>query len=97
MTQVFFGLWLLPMGYLVYRSGMIPRVIGILLAVGCFGYLVDTFARFTASDLDAALSPYVVVTPAAVAEVSMMLWLLIKGVKVPQPDRPAAVAAAVNP
>ena len=96
MTQVFFGLWLLPMGYLVYRSGMIPRVIGIMLAVGCFGYLVDTFARFTVPDLGAALSPYVV-TPAAVAEVSMMLWLLIKGVKVPQPDRPAAVLAAVNP
>lgn len=96
MTQVFFGLWLLPMGYLVYRSGMIPRVIGVLLAVGCFGYLVDMFARFTAPDLGAALSPYVV-TPAAVAEVSMMLWLLIKGVRVPQPDRPAADATAVNP
>ncbi|MBB5781505.1 DUF4386 domain-containing protein [Nonomuraea jabiensis] len=35
MTQVFFGLWLLPMGYLVYRSGMIPRAIGVLLMVGC--------------------------------------------------------------
>ncbi|TDC80074.1 DUF4386 domain-containing protein [Micromonospora sp. KC606] len=96
MTQIFFGLWLLPMGYLVYRSGMIPRVIGVLLAVGCFGYLVDTFARFTAPDLGAALSPYAV-TPAAVAEVSMLLWLLIKGVKVPQPGPPDALAAAVTP
>lgn len=94
MTQVFFGLWLLPMGYLVYRSGMIPRFIGVLLAVGCFGYLVDTFARFIAPDLGAALSPYVV-APAAVAELSMVLWLLIMGVKAPRPDRP--VAAAVNP
>ncbi|MDG4797903.1 DUF4386 domain-containing protein [Micromonospora sp. WMMD1082] len=96
MTQVFFGLWLLPMGYLVYRSGMIPRVIGVLLVVGCLGYLVDTFARFAAPELGAALSPYAV-TPPAVAEVSMMLWLLVRGVNVPQPDRPAARAAAVNP
>ncbi len=93
MTQVFFGLWLLPMGYLVYRSGMFPRVIGVLLAAGCFGYLLDTFARFAAPDLGAALSPIFII-PAAVAEVSMVLWLLIKGVKVPQPDPPAAVAAA---
>jgi hypothetical protein len=93
MTQIFFGLWLLPMGYLVYRSGMIPRVIGVLLMVGCFGYLVDTFARFTAPDLGAALSPFAV-APAAIAEVSMILWLLMKGVKAPQRDRPAAVAAA---
>ena len=93
MAQVFFGLWLLPMGYLVYRSGMIPRLIGVLLIVGCFGYLVDTFARFTAPDLGAALSPFVV-TPPAVAEVSMLLWLLVKGVKAPQRDRPAAVSAA---
>jgi hypothetical protein len=84
------------MGYLVHRSGMIPRVIGVLLMVGCFGYLVDTFARLTTPALGAALSPYLV-TPAAVAEVSMMLWLLIMGVKVPQPDRPTAVEVAVNP
>ncbi|HEX4811728.1 MAG TPA: DUF4386 domain-containing protein, partial [Nonomuraea sp.] len=93
MTQVFFGLWLLPMGYLVYRSGMIPRVIGVLLMVGCFGYLVDTFARLTAPGLGAVLGPFVVM-PAAIAEVSMILWLLVKGVKAPQHDRPAAVAAA---
>jgi hypothetical protein len=82
LTQVFFGLWLLPMGYLVYRSGMIPRVIGVLLAVGCIGYLVDTFARLSAPDVGAALSPYVI-APAAVAELSMVLWLLVKGVKAP--------------
>lgn len=93
MTQVFFGLWLLPMGYLVYRSGMIPRVIGVLLMVGCFGYLVDTLTRFTAPGPGAALSPFVV-TPAAIAEVSMILWLLVKGVKAPQHDRPATVTAA---
>jgi hypothetical protein len=95
LTQIFFGLWLLPMGYLVYRSGMIPRLIGILLAVGCFGYLVDTFARLAAPDLGAALGPYVV-APAAVAEVSMMLWLLVKGVKAPRPDHPVAHPAAVG-
>jgi hypothetical protein len=93
MTQVFFGLWLLPMGYLVYHSGMIPRVIGVLLIVGCFGYLIDTLARLTAPGPGEALSPFVV-TPAAIAEVSMVLWLLVKGVKTPRPDHPTTVAAA---
>ena len=99
MTQVFFGLWLLPMGYLVYRSGMIPRVIGVLLMVGCLGYLVDTFARFTAPDLGATLSPFAV-TPAAVAEVSMLLWLLVKGVRgrgAPARDVPPTVPGEVEP
>lgn len=77
-AQIFFGLWLLPFGYLVYRSGMFPRVLGILLVLGCAGYLIDTFARFLAPDLGAALSPFVLVPP-AVAEVAMLLWLLVKG------------------
>src|SRR5262249_13196653 len=41
---VFFGLWLLPMGYLARRSGYLPRSLGVLLMVGCFSYLVDLVA-----------------------------------------------------
>jgi hypothetical protein len=36
-AQIFFGLWLLPLGYLVYKSGMFPRALGVLLMAGCFG------------------------------------------------------------
>ena len=43
MTQIFMGLWLLPFGYLVYKSGYIPKILGVLLMIGCFGYLIDFF------------------------------------------------------
>jgi hypothetical protein len=84
-AQIFFGLWLLPMGYLAYTSRMFPRALGVGLVIACFGYLVETFARFLAPDFGAALSPFVV-APAVIAEPAMVLWLLIKGVRTPRPD-----------
>jgi hypothetical protein len=91
-AQIFFGLWLLPLGYLVYESGMFPRVLGVLLVIGCVGYLVDTFALFLAPDLGASVSPFVL-APAAVAEIAMLFWLLVKGVKAPRGDERVLVAA----
>jgi len=90
-AQIFFGLWLLPLGFLVYRSGYFPRVVGILLAVGCFGYLIDTFTRFLAPGIAGSVSAIAVI-PAAIGELSFVVYLLVKGVRVPQ--RPALVAAA---
>jgi hypothetical protein len=90
-AQIFFGLWLLPLGYLVYRSGYFPKVLGVLLAVGCFGYLVDSFTHFLAPGIAESLSP-IVVAPAALAELSLVAYLLVKGVRVPRP--PALVPAA---
>ncbi|MEQ1518846.1 MAG: DUF4386 domain-containing protein, partial [Usitatibacteraceae bacterium] len=43
--HVFWGLWLLPFGYLVFKSGFLPRVLGILLMLGCFGYLINLFGN----------------------------------------------------
>jgi len=76
---VFFGLWLLPMGYLVYRSGYFPRSLGVLLMIGCFSYLVDLLARFLFPGVGPALSPFVLI-PAVVAEFWMVGYLLFKGV-----------------
>lgn len=90
-AQIFFGLWLLPLGYLVYRSGYFPKVVGVLLAVGCFGYLIDTFAHFLAPGIAESISG-IVVTPAAIGELSFVAYLLVKGIRVPY--RPALVAAA---
>ncbi|MEU4223113.1 DUF4386 domain-containing protein [Nonomuraea sp. NPDC026600] len=81
-AQIFFGLWLLPLGYLAYRSRMFPRTLGVLLVAGCGGYLVDAFALFLTPDLGAALNPFVV-APAGIAEIVMLFWLLVKGVKTP--------------
>jgi hypothetical protein len=44
---MFFGLWLLPLGYLVVKSGYFPKVIGVLLAIAGAGYLVDLFTSFS--------------------------------------------------
>jgi hypothetical protein len=72
---IFFGLWLLPMGYLVFRSTYIPKVIGILLVVTCLGYLVDFTVFFLYPDVSIVVSEYT-----WLGEVLMVLWLLVKGV-----------------
>ena len=89
-AQIFFGLWLVPLGYLVYRSGLFPRAIGVLLAVGCVGYLADTFVQFLAPGIAEGVEPFVA-TPAAIGELSLIVWLLVKGVRVV--DRGSATPA----
>ncbi|MCY9785286.1 DUF4386 domain-containing protein [Nocardiopsis sp. EMB25] len=89
-AQTYFGLWLLPLGYLVLRSGYFPKALGVLLVVGCCGHLTDVFARLLAPEFGASISAFAM-TPAAVAEISFILWLLIRAV--PHPDtRPLAAA-----
>lgn len=80
-VQIFWGLWLFPLGLLIYRSGMMPKVLGILLMAGCVGYLIN----FTGHMLipaygQANISGYVRL-PASLGEIGTCLWLLIMGVK----------------
>jgi hypothetical protein len=84
-AQVFFGLWLLPLGYLVVRSGWFPKTIGVLLVVGCFGYLIDTFAQFLAPSVADGIEAFVLL-PAAIGELAFVAWLLVRGVRVREPD-----------
>jgi hypothetical protein len=72
---IFFGLWLLPMGYLVFKSKYIPKVIGVFLIITCLGYLIDFTTFFLYPDFGIIISEYT-----WVGEVLMVLWLLIKGV-----------------
>ncbi|MGO9083116.1 MAG: DUF4386 domain-containing protein [Streptosporangiaceae bacterium] len=83
--SMFFGLWLLPLGYLVIKSGYFPRVLGVLLIIGCFSYVADLVAQIAAPGLGATIAP-IVVAPAGIAELSFMLWLLVKGARVPAPE-----------
>lgn len=78
-AQIFFGGWLLPLGYLVFKSGYVPRILGILLMVGCGGYLFDVFVSFLAPNYDVITYPGLAV--ATVAEFLFPVWLLVKGVK----------------
>jgi hypothetical protein len=74
----FFGLWLLPLGYLLVRSGYAPRPLGALVMVGAFGYVADLVARVLLPAVGETLGP-VLVLPSALAELSLALWLLVKG------------------
>jgi hypothetical protein len=77
---IFWGLWLFPYGYLVFKSGYLPRIVGILLMLGCFGYLIPSFAEILSPDLQAELG----LLPAlsSTGELLLPLWLVIKGVDV---------------
>lgn len=80
-AQIFFGLWLFPLALLAYRSGMFPRPIGILLMAGTVAYLVDTLLQFLAPNLAGMISAPILIPVVVLAEVSMLAYLLIKGVK----------------
>jgi Domain of unknown function (DUF4386) len=80
-AQIFFGLWLFPLGWLAYRSGMFPRPLGVILMVATGAYLVDVPLQFLAPGFAGTVSPIVVVPLVTIAEVSMVCYLLIKGVR----------------
>ncbi len=79
--MVFFGLYLAVMGYLVYRSGFLPRILGILSVVAALGYLANSFTVFLFPDYADTLA-VVVVVAALIGELPLTFWLLIKGVNV---------------
>lgn len=76
-AQIFFGLWLFPLGYLAYESGFIPKIIGILLMIACFSFLIDFFLFFLMPNYSASLSSWITL-PTTIAEFAMCLWLLIR-------------------
>ncbi len=86
-AQIFWGLWLFPLGYLVFKSGFLPRILGILLMLGCFGFLIDSFAAFLLPNLKVNIGMF------GVGELLLTLWLLIKGVNVEQWEKRAAESA----
>jgi len=79
-VQIFWGLWLFPFGLLVSKSGFIPRVLGVLLIISCFSLLVDSFAFLLIPSGHDIVSKFTA-APMAIGEFSIILWLLIKGVK----------------
>jgi hypothetical protein len=79
----FFGLHTLLLGYLVYKSGYFPRILGVLLVLASFGYLIDSFGNFLLPQYDELYASTVVLL-AIVGELSLTFWLLIKGVNVEQ-------------
>jgi uncharacterized protein with PQ loop repeat len=81
-VSIFFGLWLFPLGLLVYKSKFLPKILGLLLIIGCFGYLIHFFQGFLIPNFKSSLwsNPFLIVTH--ISELLLMLWLLIKGLNV---------------
>src|SRR4051812_11771393 len=75
---VFFGLDNLCLAYLVFRSGFLPRALGVLLAIDAVAYLVYAFLNVLTPDLAAHLVPWIQM-PAPLAEGALALWLLVIG------------------
>ncbi len=90
-AQIFFGLWLFPLGLLAIRSGMFPHLLARLLMVASAGYLLDVLLQFLAPELADAVNP-VLVTLFSVGEGSMLLYLLVRGVRTLRPADHALVA-----
>jgi Domain of unknown function (DUF4386) len=92
-AEILWGVWLLPLAALVYRSRFLPRFLGVWLIVNGFAYVMIS--------LTGVLSPryqgtvFTISTPALLGELAIMLWLVIKGAK-PQPLDPAGPASAAG-
>jgi hypothetical protein len=79
--MIFFGSQILTIGYLITRSTLIPRFLGVLLMLGGASYLINSFTNFVAPNVGIHLMPLII--PIAIfGEGALTFWLLVKGVKV---------------
>src|SRR5437016_11616720 len=90
---IFFGCFCLIIGYLISRSGYLPKAIGVLMQIAGLSYLTDSFTLLLAPNFASRIFPAILI-PAFVGETSFCLWLLIKGVNV-QRWKEQAVAAGI--
>lgn len=81
-VHIFSGLWLFPFGYLVYRSGFLPKFFGILLMLGCLGYLVNFLGNTLIPNYAQWGISSIISLPASIGEIGICLWLLAVGVRV---------------
>ena len=83
LAGIFWGLWLFPIGMLLYRLGLLPRILGVLLMGACFAYLANSFTWLVLPRYEDVVNRWV--NPLQGAELLLILWLLIKGPK-PKPQ-----------
>ncbi|GHB94715.1 DUF4386 domain-containing protein [Thermomonas carbonis] len=83
-TRLFWGLWLLPFGWLVLKSERMPKALGIMLVLGCLGYLVDVFGGLLAPAYADSMIASVAMLPASIGEIGACFWLLLFGARKPR-------------
>ena len=82
-NEVFWGLWLLPFGLLVYKSRFLPRFLGVWLVLNCFAYVVQSVVGILWPQYLDTVANYAF--PVMLGELAIMLWLIIMGAKERQP------------
>jgi|SRR5664279_3571467 Domain of unknown function (DUF4386) len=87
-AQIFFGLWLVPLGYLAHKSGWFPKPLAVLLVVAGACYLVDLLTAFLVPELNQLIHIFIVI-PCEVAEIWMLGYLLAIGVKTDKVVKPS--------
>lgn len=79
-NQIFYGLYLLPLGYMIIKSGIVPKLIGVFLLLGFMVDMIDFMVYFLFPKLESVWLANITL-PADIGELSLCLWFLIKGVR----------------
>ena len=87
-NEIFWGMWLLPFGILVYQSRFLPRILGAWLSVNCFAWVAYSLTGLLWPEYSHTV--YRILTPIFLGEIAIMLWLLIKGANVKGLPAPAS-------
>jgi hypothetical protein len=82
-ASIFWGLWLAPLGWLVLKSGAIPRILGVVLILGCVEYLAEYFGPMIAVGYKASIVRELLSWTSSVGEIGTCLWLLAMGARGP--------------
>jgi len=91
-AEMLWGLWLLPLAILVYRSRFLPRFLGVWLVINGFAYVILSFTGLLLPQYQNKV--FIISQPALFGELALMLWLVIKGAKPPALDAAASSSAA---
>jgi hypothetical protein len=89
---LFFGFACLVLGYLISRSGYLPKLIGVLMQIGGLCYITNSLAIILAPKFADMLFPSILI-PSFIAELSLCLWLIFKGVNIPKWEKQISLGA----
>ena len=79
-SQVFFGLWLLPLGLIILKSKILPKYFGIMLIAATFGHFIEIISVFLFSGNEYFTYPGLIIS--MVGEFSFCFWLIFKGINI---------------
>jgi len=93
-AEILWGVWLLPLAVLVYRSRFMPRFLGVWLVINGFAYVIMSFTGILLPQYQNKV--FLLSQPALFGEIALMLWLVIKGAKPPAVDAATSAAAEAH-